>query len=56
MTAALNAVESGTGVNKVEREHGIPATTTSSRVKHGTNPGPRAFLNAEEETELGTFF
>ena len=59
MTAVLKAVESGAGVNKAAREHGIPATTlkdkVSGHVKYGNNPGPRPYLNAAEETELGTF-
>ena len=59
MLAALKAVESGTGINKAAREHGVPATTlkdrVSGRVAHGTKPGPRPYLSTEEETELGTF-
>jgi len=32
MIAALKAVESDAGVNKVAREHGIPASTLKDRV------------------------
>ena len=42
MLAALKAVESGTGINKAAREHGVPATTLKDRVSgcvaHGTKP------------------
>ena len=59
MLAALKAVESGTGINKAAREHGVPATTlkdrVSGRVAHGIKSGPRPYLSTEEETELGTF-
>ena len=59
MLAALKAVESGTGIKKPAREHGVSATTLKDRasgcVAHGTKPGPRPYLSVEEETELGTF-
>ena len=59
MLAALKAVESGTEINKAAREHRVSATTLKDRVSgcvaHGTKPGPRPYLSAEEETELGTF-
>ena len=34
MLAALKAVESGTGINKAAREHGVPATTLKDRVPY----------------------
>ena len=59
LLTALKAVESGTGINKAAREHGVSATTLKDRVSghvaHGTKPGPRPYLSTEKETELGTF-
>ena len=59
MQAALKAVEEGESISKAARDHGIPKTTlfdhTSGRVAHGTKPGPRPYLNSEEEKELATY-
>ncbi len=60
MKAAIKAVQDGlTSINRAADEHGVPRTTLkdrlSGRVVHGTNPGPRPYLNKEEESELSTF-
>ena len=59
MQAALKAVKEGESISKAARDHGIPKTTlfdrTSGRVAHGTKPGPRPYLNSEEEKELATY-
>ena len=42
--------------NKAADLHGVPRSTLkdrlSGRVKHGTKPGPKPYLSAEEEAEL----
>ena len=57
MLAALKAVEEGQPVNIAVCDHGIPKTTLkerlSGRVTHGTNPGPKLYLNTVEEDKLG---
>ena len=43
------------GVNHSALEHGVPRTTLkhrlTGRVKHGTKPGPVAYLDQKEEEE-----
>ena len=59
MLAAIEAVENGCGVNQAAKEHGVPKSTLkdrlSGRVVHGTNPGPRPYLNKQEEDELADY-
>ena len=59
MVAAMKAVEDGGSVRGAAREHGVPYSTlkdrVSGRIEHGTRPGPKPYLNAEEENELGQF-
>ena len=59
MAAALKTVAEGTGVNKAARDHGVPATTlrdrVSGKVKVGSKPGPKPYLEPKEEKELGSF-
>ncbi len=60
MKAAIKAVQDGlTSINRAADEHGVPRTTLkdslSGRVAQGTNPGPRPYLNKEEESELSMF-
>ena len=59
MEKAMEAVKSGVGINRAAMECGVPRTTLkdriSGRVEHGVNPGPVAYLNKEEERELGVF-
>ena len=59
MEAAMKAVESGSGINKAAREHGVSKTTLKDRingkVEHGRKPGPQSYLTNFEERELGVF-
>ena len=59
MVEAMKEVEDGGTVRGAARVHGVPYSTlkdrVSSRVKHGTNPGPKPYLNVKEENELGEF-
>ena len=59
MVAAMKAVEDGGPVRGAARDHGVPYSTlkdrVSGRVEHGTKPGPKPYLNTEEEDELGQF-
>jgi len=47
------------GINEGARMYNVPPTTLkdkiSLRVKHGTKPGPKKYLNGVEEEELATF-
>jgi len=57
MLAAMNAVKHGEmGLNEAAIAHGIPKTTLkdriSGRVTHGINPGPRQYLDKNEEKLL----
>ena len=54
MLLAMEAVKSGKlGVNEASRTYGLPSTTLKDRMRgrvvHGTNPGPRPFLDEQEE-------
>ena len=56
----MEAVMNGElGVNRSALEHGVPRTTLkdriAGRVKHGTKPGPVAYLDAKEEEEQVNF-
>ena len=59
MEAAIWAVDEGETVSRAARDHGVPKMTLfdriSSKVTHGTKPGPRAYLNCKEEKELGMY-
>ena len=54
----MKAVETGCLINQAALGHSVPPTTVkvrlSGRVKHGDKPGPKQYLNSEEETELAT--
>lgn len=59
MKAALKAVEDGKSINRAARDYGIPKSTlydhVSGKVVHGIKPGPRPYLTAGEEKELGIY-
>ena len=60
MTRAIEAVKSSElGINQSALEYGVPKTTLkdriAGRVKHGTKPGPVAYLDPSEEEELVNF-
>jgi len=59
MLAARKTVEGGQHINQAAREHDILRTTlkdrVSGKVTHGSNPGPKPYLNTVEENELGEF-
>ena len=60
MRRAMEAVKSGElGINRSALQHGVPSTTLkdriAGRVKHGTKPGPVAYLEPKEEEELVNF-
>ena len=59
MLAAMEAAKKGTmSINKAAVLHGVPPTTLkdrlSGKVVHGTAPGPKQYLSAEEEAELAS--
>lgn len=59
MVAAIKAAKDGTPVLRAAKEHGVPRNTLKDRilgkVVHGTNPGPRPYLEPIEESELSNF-
>ena len=59
MVKAMEAVRSGSGINRAALDYGVPHTTLkdrlSGRVKDGVLPGPEPYLASEEEKELATF-
>ena len=60
MRAAMKAVMDGSlSINRSAIEHGVPKTTLRDRiagkVQHGTNPGPKPYLTAEEEKDLEVY-
>ena len=59
MVAAIIAARNGTAVLLAANEHGVPRNTLQDRilgkVVHGTNPGPRPYLEPIEENELSNF-
>ena len=59
MEAAMKAVESGSGINKAARDHGVPSTTLKDRingkVEHGRKPGPKVILVILKSVNLGFF-
>lgn len=60
MVAAMKSVEEGlSGVNQAALLHGVPKTSLknrlSGRVVHGTKPGPKPYLDRNEEKELAEF-
>ena len=57
MVLAMEAVKAGRlGVNEAARTYGLPCSTLKDHLKgkvvHGTNPGPRPFLDEVEEKSL----
>ena len=54
----MKAVMSGElGVNRSALQHGVPRTTLKDRIaKHGTKPGPVAYLDAKEEDLVDFLF
>ena len=60
MKAALEAVASGSSISRAAVDHGVPATMLKDRlagwVQHGDKPGPKPYLDQDEEKELGDFF
>ena len=59
MTAAMESVKAGSGINRAALDHGIPRSTLkdriSGRVLHGTKPGPSSYLSEREENYLAVF-
>ena len=59
MQAAIDAVKSGSGINRAALDHGVPPSTLkdriSGRVVHGTKPGPASYLSGKEEKDLAVF-
>ena len=60
MVSAMDTVANGElGVNQAALEFGVPKTSLKDRllgrVMHGTNIGPKPYLNHEEEQELVDF-
>ena len=59
MVAAMNSVKNGSFVKAAAKAHGVTISTLrdriNGRVVHGTNPGPKPYLNVREEGELSTF-
>ena len=56
MIAAVNSVEKGSSsVNQAALLYGMPKTSLKNRlsghVVHGTKPGPRPYLDSNEEKE-----
>ena len=56
MQSALQSVSDGFSARKAALVHGVPCTTlqdrVTGRVTHGSNPGPKPYLNIAEESEL----
>ena len=57
MSGALKSVlDDGVSRNKAAMMHGVPCSTLkdrlSGRVIHGRKPGPKPYLNVDEEQEL----
>ena len=59
MLDAMKSVQEGLPVRTAARVHGVPKSTLYDRIKgrvvHGVKPGPKQYLNAEEERELAQF-
>ena len=59
MEAALPDVGQGQSVTQTAQDYGIPKMTlldhAYGRVTHGVKPGPRPYLNLNEEKEMGVF-
>ena len=59
MTKALAATSEGMPANRAATMYGVPKSTltdrVSGRVVHGTKPGPRPYLDPDEEKELSSF-
>ena len=59
MRDAMDSVFDGMSANKAADLHGVPRSTlkdrTGGKVIHGSNPGPKPYLNVEEERELAGY-
>ena len=61
MVAAIIATRNGIPVLRAANEHGVPRSTCTlqdrilGKAVHGTNPGPRPYLEPIEENELSNF-
>ena len=59
MVKAIEAVKSGSGINRAALDYGVPRTTLkdqlSGQVKDGVLPGPDPYLASGEDKELATF-
>lgn len=59
MRAPIDAVKKGMSMNRSAKEHGVPKSTLHDRVHgnviHGTNPGPKPYLDKAEESELADY-
>ena len=51
----MKAVETGNLINQAALDHGVPPTTLKDMLSGRVKPGPKQYLNSEEETELATF-
>ena len=56
MLGAVKVVRNGSVINIVSHLNGVPRSTLkdrlSSRIKHGTKPGPQCYLDSDEEKAL----
>ena len=59
MVKAMEAVRSGSGINRAALPYGVSHTTLkdqlSGQVKDGVLPGPDPYLASDEEKKLATF-
>ena len=59
MVLAMEAVKEGQSVSGAAKQFGVPRRTLDDRVKgrveHGTHPGPKSVLSAEEERGLVSY-
>ena len=58
MLAAMDLRDGKMSIDRYATVYGVPCTTLkdrlSGRVEYGTKPGPKAYLNQEEEESLAT--
>lgn len=59
MLGAIESVKKGMSRTAAAEHHGVPLSTLkdrfNGRVVHGTKPGPKSYLSADEERELADF-
>ena len=58
MKQAMKAVETGSLINQTALDHDVPPTILKDRLSGRVEcdvPGPKQYLNSEEDTQLATF-